>query len=310
LISGNLVLERRQPHNIGFFISVNIESLEDTVTDGIVNGIKQYLKDARNSIVNVSIYTVFGFCKILVKGEVESYFNIAPLANWIGTTFNPYAVHTETYLVHSPTLVVGDETIGEATLLALEGKDLFVQSIIPELYDRAYAKQKKVVRFLADEAHKHELTQRDRKLLRDYLLAFLEDDADEMVKVITFAFISLEGFLNKHHKNFISHISGKTADEVYKLAHLHEHIKRPSLKHKLQVCAVAIKEWDKVQATDLVGSWDDLPELRNGLVHGNVDPLNDWDSILRRLLPYLPRLRRLLALIDESVQTTSTGAYF
>jgi hypothetical protein len=311
LIAGNLVLTRRRPNNIGFFIAINIESMEDAITDGIINGIKEYLKDAKNSIVNVSIYAGFGFCKILVKGEVQSYFNIAPFANWIGTTFRPYAVHTETYLVHSPTQVLGDETIGSATLLALHGKDLFVQSIVPDLYDNTFPKQEQVVRFLVAEAHQFVFTHKDRKLLRDYLMAFLNDDGNEMAKVILLAFFGLESCLNKHHKRFISERTGKPAHEVYRLAHLSEEISRPSLKHKLQVCAYTIKETDPDGSLhDLTHNWDDLPHLRNDVMHGNVDPMNDWDTILRRLIPYLPRLRALLRLMEETVGVSCTGTYF
>jgi hypothetical protein len=206
---------------------------------------------------------------------------------------------------------LGDETIGSATLLALHGKDLFVQSIVPDIYDNAFAKQEQVVRFLVDEAQQYVFTEKDRKLLRDYLMAFLKDDGNEMAKTILLAFFGLESCLNKQHMKFISERTGRPAHEVYRSAHLLDEISRPSLKHKLQVCAFAIKETDQNgEFHDLTGNWDDLPHLRNDIMHGNVDPMTDWDVILRRLMSFLPRLRQLLKLIEDSAGATSGGTYF
>ncbi len=312
LSAGNLVLTRGRSHNIIFFITINIESVEDAISLGVINGIKRYLMDNPNTITNVSIYSGFGFCQILVKGEVVNYFNIAPLSSWIGTAYRHHGVHTETYLVHGSTHLIGDETIGDATLLALKGKDLFVQSIIPEIYDKTFKNQERVVRILVDQAHQYNFTNKDRKLLHDYLLAFLNDDESDMAKAILLAFFGLESCLNKHHKQFISKLTGKTALDVYKAAHLgQDQLERPSLKNALQVCALAIKEADvDKQYEELTGGWDDLPKLRNDVMHGKVDVLSDWDDILRRLVPYLPRLRVLLKLIEDTIAASCSGAYF
>ena len=315
LIDGKLVLTRRRTQNISFFTTINIEAITDALPAGVVNAIRQYLLDRPRVIENVSIYRGSGYCSILVKGEVGNYFNIAPLPNWIGSTYRDFRVHTETYLVHEASHILGDEVVGEATFDALQGRDLFVQAIIPELYNKIIGQLKRgaVERLLNEAALTLALTDKDKKVLHDYLLAYLNDDKTGMAKTMFTLFFELETYLRERHKEFVGRkTKGGTVGEMYDKIHTPEaERENPTLKTFLHLYSQTIKVTDEAnEFGDLVGGeWDNLAKLRNDIVHGNVDPLQNWDSLMKRLLPSLPRIRRLLLLIESVTGKAYNGDY-
>jgi hypothetical protein len=309
-IDGNLVITRRQTNNIGFFTSIYLDDENLPINEGVVEAINQYLED-NPGIINVSIYRGYGFCSVLIKGEVEGFFNIAPMPNHIGKAYKPFGAHTETYLFHRPSHVIGDKTIGAATFYALQGRDLFVQSIIPELYDQHSGKRQIVERLLLTEAHKLNLTQRDKRLLHDYILGFLNDDSTTLATTLFALFFTLEGYLRSHHKEFIGRKGVGSVNEIFERANIPEPDRtRPTLKNLLNVYATTIKISDPTgEYKELLASWDGLTDLRNDLMHAKVDIFTNWDKFITRLIPFLPRIRQLLALIETTTGKTYEGIY-
>jgi len=311
LVAGNLAFQRRKTESIRFFVAINVDFLDGELPLGIVNAIKHDLSTTPN-IKNVSIYRGIGFCQILVKGEVLDYFSIAPLPNWIGAAYHRHGAQTETYLVHGPSPTLGDESVGDATFFALRGRDLFVQSVIPELYDHPFEKRHDVERLLIDFVHAYVPGAKDKDLLHDYLFAYLTDDGSGMAKTLLIFFHDLESYMAKHHKEFIARISSKSPREMFQAAHLDdEAFNRPSLRQMFMVCALSMKTKEpSTQNDNLTKSWDDLGDLRNDIIHGRADHLKDWDVLLRRLVPQLARIREFLNKMVETTHISPIGDYF
>jgi len=309
LLDKGVVLTRPQASNINFFVAINLEEGSDALHDEVLALIKSEFLHNTTDIKNTSIYRGFGFCSILFKGQVENFFNIAQLPNWIGERFKAFGATTETYLVHGPTHVIGGEEIGQATFLALMGRDIFVQAIIPELYDSSSPKRSSVEDFLINEARKRQLTQKDKKLLHDYLVGYLADDPTQMAKTLFTFFYELESYLRDNHKEFIGRKTQQPVNELYKKANIEEGKKYPSLGDVLHLYSLAIKLTDQGEDELLTGDWEDLAKLRNEVMHGGVDILSDWNELLKRLLKYLPRVRQLLPLIEGITKKAYSGSY-
>ncbi|MDT7780368.1 MAG: hypothetical protein QOC99_2880, partial [Acidobacteriota bacterium] len=52
---------------------------------------------------------------------------------------------------------------------------------------------------------------------------------------------------------------------------------------------------------------EDLAVLRNDIAHAKVEILPNWDSLIKRLIPFLPRIRHLLQLIEAVTEKPYTG---
>jgi hypothetical protein len=308
LQEGNLIIERRRPPNIIFFTSIYLDDENLSINEGVVAAIKEYWKD-NPGIFEASVYRGFGFGSILIKGSVQSFFNIAPLTNHIGKLYKSFGAHTETYLCHGHQHVAGDESIGDATFFALQGRDLFVQGIIPDLYDTLSPHRQIVADFLSSEGRKLSWTQRDKKLIRDFMFGFLANDATQMVTPLFALFHKLEAYLKSNYKEFIGR-KGRKVSDIFAQAHLRsEDQDRPTLKNLFNVYAVTIKATVSQPDKSLTASWDPLAELRNDLIHANVDLLQDWQNVLKRLFPFLPRIRSLISVIEEETNHKYEGIY-
>ncbi len=310
LIEGNLVIRKKRSNNVRFFTSIYLDDENQPINVGVVAAIKQYLRDSPG-IRDVSIYRGYGFCSVLVKGEVDSFFNIAPMPNHIGDLYRPLGAHTETYLLHGASHVAGDESIGDATFFALQGRNLFVQSIIPELYDLQSPNRQAVERLLVSAAHRLTLTQQDKKLLHDYLLGFLAEDSTQMATVLFAIFHKLEGYLRANHKEFIGRKNVGTFDAICDRANIPPSTRdRPSLRDLLHVLTTTIKLVDTPEQYQQVSAnWDEFGQLRNDLVHAKVDVIANWDTLIKRLLQFLPKIRELLRSVEAITGKEYDGVY-
>jgi hypothetical protein len=302
-----LVLQRGPTGRISFFVCLKTHYGIDLRE--VVGAIEQYL-DGHPSIQQVSIYRGIGTdYSILVKGQVENYFNIAGLPNWIGS--QRFVAYTETFLAHGANHVIGDEMIGEGTFLALRGRHLFVQSIIPELYDLQSPKTVSVALFLIENVRNQTLCSGDKQLLRDYLLAYLEDRPTKMESVISSYTSHQERYLRENHEEFIGRKTGKPVKEIYVLTHIPENSwKHLTLYYLLQLYSFTINMADDSKDHEnLVGRWDDLPQIRNDIAHLRLEIESSWSALLARLIRYLSRLRQLHRLIEAVTGNRYNGPY-
>jgi hypothetical protein len=316
LIRGRLVVERKKlqaANNIKFFTAVNLEDDGRAARSDIIKGIERFIIN-RDVVQFASIYRGFGFCSILVKGQVNDYFEVSELPNWIGNEYSDFGISTETYLVHGPTHVAGNEDIGDSTFNAIEGRNLFIQSIIPELYDEPDSDIKwEIDRFLREvehnEPHAKDLSQEDKKILHDYFLGLLKDNYSLTAQTLFIFFYSLEGFLRERHKEFISELlkSGPAIGELYKEINFG---KAPgkflSLGDLLRIYKLAIERVKAPEYSLLLNEWQDLVVVRNRIAHGDVDFSKDWRDIMTTLVKQLDTIHRLVELIEKITNTIYT----
>lgn len=303
LTKANLVIPRpttdvKSSPTIRFFVGINFEK-QVLAFDTVVDMLK-HLQTQFPEIKFPSMYRGYGFCSLLLKGQVEPehYFNVAKLTTWISTTFKDHGTYTETYLAHDQYCLAGNEAIGEATLRGIGGKNLFVQSIIPEIYDPKYSPETvedfvlKVVKPLDKE-----LSKPDRRLIREYLLAHLERRPGHMRSVL-FGFVSdIESYLQEASRDFVGQALRRGFEDVAKEAGLREGSSdQRTLGNMLRVLQYAAK----LSGSNVdLGGLDSLGELRNDIVHGRADFAKDWDKLLERFLKVLPQTRRFLHLIEQ-----------
>ncbi|HEY6292317.1 MAG TPA: hypothetical protein VI455_12270 [Terriglobia bacterium] len=314
LLRDGLVIERQPVTAIRFYVGVSF-GRDESAIPGVVNRIQEALQEKTGRFTKIfqfSIYRGYGFASILIKGKVKAqdYFSVVELPTWIRTEFSHFDPSTETYLVSGDDKkVVGDERIGKTTLTKVGGKDLFVQSIVPELYyDRGYPKEREVEQFLRSLKSNwpdFELTPEDKQLLHDYLLAFLEpkQGAKEMAKVLYLFFAKLEYDLREGLYPFLNRkkLSFRELSESAKIKK--EKGEFLSLGDLVTLYTLAIRK-ENLQIP-LPGS--DLAKLRNEIAHGaSLMADRQWREILMRLLNELPGTRQLLT----TMQNITTGAAF
>ena len=310
LLDGNIVISRRRTNGIGFFTSVYLEDENKAINEGMVAAVKHFLL-SHPGLQRTSIYRGFGFCSVLIKSEAAGFFEIASLPNHIGKLYKQFGAHTETFLIHGPSHTAGDEALGEATFYALRGRDLFVLSVIPELYDLQSPRCDAVARLLISEGHQFRFTQKDKTLLRDYLLSYIEDDSTKMATTLFALFHKVEGYLKNTHREFIGRKGFRQVKEIYEKAHIPEsRWDALTLADLIHVYMTAIKLFDTTnEFKNLLGGWENFTNLRNDLMHAKVDVLANWDELLKRLMPYLPRLRELISLIEQATGKQYDGIY-
>jgi len=309
LIRAGLVVERPLVTAIRFYVGVSF-GRDEMAIPSVVSRIQEALQDRGGKFPRISqfsIYRGYGFASILIKGKVkaEDYFSVVELPTWIRSEFRDFDPSTETYLASSDDKkVVGDERIGKTTLRAVQGKDLYVQSIVPELYypDRHYPKKEEVEQFLRSLKSSRpglDLTTEDKALLHDYLLAFLEPNqgAKEMAKILYLFFAKLEYDLREGLYPFI-HSKSLTFKELAESAKIKkERGDFLGLGDLITLYTMAIRKEDS--QISLPGS--DLARLRNEIAHGaSLSADHQWRDVLTRLLNELPGTRRLLATMQSN----------
>jgi hypothetical protein len=303
LIEGQVVQVRaKQAENaINFFVAINLEAGTSAIYDDVVDALhNHWIRVAQ--IHNASIYRGYGFSQILFKGQVQDYLRIAEFTNGMIKQFKSVGMNTETFLLHGSSHIIGNEGIGEATFLGLKGVNLFVQSIIPELYTEDFPRRHLVERFVDEEAREKEFTKEDRKLIRDYLLGFLNDDATQMASTLYTFFAGLEKYLRLNHGKFIGLRTKKSTRDIYKAAGLESSKKHLALGDLLKVYSVAIEDADP-NDKELSGNWDDLANVRNQVAHGDEDFEKKWKEHLKVLFVQLPRLHKLTSTIEAELKT-------
>ncbi|MEK6322900.1 MAG: hypothetical protein AABN33_14585 [Acidobacteriota bacterium] len=305
LVDGKLIVEQNQSEGIQFFSLINLEVYSSGIEEELLVGISDYLEEA-SDLTNAAIYGGFGFCSILVDARVKEYASIARLPNWLGSRFKVYGLTTETYLALPQ--VIGDEAIGQATFLGLAGRDLLVSSIVPELYESNFSKRTAVERILRDEASKQPLTQKDKKLLHDYLIGYLEDDSTQMARTLFTFFFELEEYLRRNFADFVVHRAQGSVKELYEKGNVELSSKPLTLGDTLNLYSLAITDNGEGEESLNRDGWGELTAIRNGIVHG-VDILSRWSDTLRVLIESLPKVRHLLAIIEGVTGRTYAGSY-
>src|ERR1051326_6084358 len=284
---------------IKFFVAVKFANDNAGITHGTIRDIEEHIaQDSR--IQYVSIYRGYGFASILITGHVnvQDYFHIGDLPHWISERFKHFEASTETFLVMAKEQIAGDAAIGGATFKALTGKNLLVQSIIPELYEGTYSQAKKSVvdSFVLKNLSQIVLTDRDRTLLHDCLLGYINDDPAEMAKTLLIFLVGLGSYLRQAMGEYVGKYSEVGLGALMQQANIAKaDSKFLVLGDLLRLYGLSVPEEYQQVVKDL----QPLTEIRNGLAHEGTDVLENWEKHLERLVQILPAARRFVEFLQE-----------
>ncbi|MBA3805192.1 MAG: hypothetical protein H0X14_05710 [Acidobacteria bacterium] len=132
-----------------------------------------------------------------------------------------------------------------------------------------------------------------------------------MATILFALFHKVEGYLKNTYKEFIGRKGLGQVKDIYEKAHIPDSNRDAlTLVNLLHIYLTAIKLFDTAnEFKNLQGGWENFTNLRNDLMHAKVDVLANWDVLVKRLMPYLPRLRELISLIEETTGKQYDGIY-
>ena len=315
LTNADLLIERPKRGNlIRFFVPIRFSESTPGIISNVVRDLAAYLED-NTKIQFWSLYGGYGFCSLLVTASMSSddYEQIASIPNWIGEEFQDFGASTETYLAHGYKPMILEPRIAEATFREIAGKDLFVQTILPELYelpldDSVKEKVKDIELFLKDQVQRRPIGTQDRNLLHDALLAYLKGAPSEMVKTLLIFFIDVESYLRDNLLEFIGRALQKDPytyleergmpKEKGKFATLGDLL---TLYHSV-LNQIGNRELAHLDTSAFV--W-----VRNQIAHEGVNAVVQWRDIISKLVDNLGGVRDILAGVQDVTKRPFVGTY-
>jgi hypothetical protein len=293
-------------HRIKFFVPIRLSETAPGILSRVVRELKEHIGNSKFA----SLYGGYGFCPLLLSSSTEDrhFGSISSLPTWVSEHFSDFGASTETYLAGGNGRLLGEERILEGTFRGIRGHDLFVQSIIPELYELHEQKIEAIEPFVRTHIVAEPLSKQDRDLLHDLLLAILRDDAGNMSKTLFIFFSDLENHLRKTLEPFVRLYSSKPMSQLAEEAHIpKEKGKHIALGDMLTLHMLAIKHGPTAVPLPELRP-QQLASLRNAVAHGE-DPLEMWENSLQSLVRNLPGLRALLRIIEQTTSIELISEY-
>ena len=315
LIEGGLIVPREDTGKdlINFFVAISLEDSKPALNEQMVTVLAKLISSADSGLRNGSTYSGSGFSHFLVKAQGLKLDPIYKMTESIYKAFSGNNPKTETYLVYGSGHLAGSYMIGKATFRALEGKSIFVKSVIPELYGPGVPSQKKrtIEEFLLG-LQETDLTRGDKRFMREYLLGWLKDDSTEMAKVLFVMFSSLERYLRDNREGFVGRMASKVGvspKDIYEGAEMDPGKEHFALGDLLKIYSVTIKKSGETGSDDLSDVRTSLAKLRNRIAHGAIDIMSEWKPVLTEVASVLPRLRELILTIGMVTGEEYRGLY-
>jgi hypothetical protein len=301
LIDAGVVIQQEQTgaDPIRFFLAIRLSQEDHRIRDAVSRELLEHINKEMPTIKNVSIYQGNGFCHLLLKGEVgTNYFAIGELVQWILQSLSTFEASTETYVVAlANPLVETPDKISKATFHAIEGKDLLVEKILPELYGVHYHHKDQIERFFNSVSRQTVVDA--RRLVHDYLLGYLKGKNADVRGVLFTLFNELEEYLRNNHISFA--VSNRVeVTEVYKAIHFNENAKQITLAPLLDLYYYIINVRNLSKNLKELGQLRELSNLRNKPFHGDWDVKTEWDKSLAQILNSWSGLSELIRLVRKS----------
>jgi hypothetical protein len=317
LLSDRLLIEapvHEDLTSIRFFIGVEVNDHRLEVHRRIIQYIRDHLSEQK-IIQYWSLYHGMGNFSFLLKGQVQTidYFEVGKLGDDISREFKHLELKTETYLVHGAEHLYRDERIGRATFDAIEGVDLFVQTLVPQLYrqEQSRTERMKVERFLRQHAFGLHLSNADKKLIATYITGYVSKRESQMATAVYEWFAPLEMYLRDNYQRFINTICKQQvgvkeieAEARNKIAKgvIGSIVAKHTLRHFLEACVVAVVRCGgeaSFLASDL--NVQDFVSVRNDAAHFETRKfVTDWESALRIVLNNLPAIEALISAVEKA----------
>ncbi|MBL8237151.1 MAG: SIR2 family protein [Bryobacterales bacterium] len=305
-----LVVDRTAEHSedrINFFVSVNFIQPIDAVAQAFIKEkVRTHLQN-HPRLQNVSIDYGHGFAQIMIKAECQDYYVIADVPNWLSETFEDKGVVPETYLVKSRVEVFADDRIGAATFAAYEGRDRFLQALLPSFYpDDGSSNRVDVKKWVKQhEAALASLDESGKAMIGAFLTSVIDGELLLAGIELMRWFVVRENFLRQTHGEFAGR-RGKIVREMYGAAKIDQRRLDGkgtlTLVDILQVLSHTVRGSDDERA---VGSdWTGVSIARNAGGHGKEEDLQDWQGLLGKLVNEWPRLTYLVNLVEKETKRT------
>jgi hypothetical protein len=306
----NLAFERgvAGPPHIILFETIDFQDeLSTQVIRSISEGIRDFLIRNSNKYRRPALDRGHGFCQFLIKAEVEDFFCIAELPNWISDEFREYGVMTETFLSQQPTHMTGSSKIGPATFEILEGRDLFAQSLIPELYPKKGSHYDEAERFLKGSIEAKKLGAGGKNFLRNFILAVLNEKPSDMVTAFFQLFYDWEAYLRDAHSEFLGRM-GAAPGRIYKEVGIpvEKRYEEFTFVDVLQIYSRALR--DRSEGKLIGTDWQQLTTVRNQTAHARIDP-GHWQEPLKSVLQHWKRMHLLICLVERVTRRPFIGVY-
>ncbi len=307
LRKAGLIFDRASMHKktICFFISVNFgEKLDFSQRASVVREIADYLTSS-HKLTRVSIDRGYGIMQILIKAEVEDYYAIDTIPDWIANKFETYKAITETFLSKPPLHISGDGRIGRATFTELRGRDFLVAAILPEIYERA-RQNAEIEDYLAGNEQIKRLGPGAKRFVRDFLMAVLNKKVAEWASVLMKLFFEWEGYLRDNHRKYLGKLN-LNVNAAYEAAKIGS---KPwdefTLVDTLQVLYQGLKSTPR--AHKVSSHWSELTNARNAASH-NKKEVEDWRSMLNAVLEHWLRINVIICDIESVTGQKFDGSY-
>jgi len=196
----------------------------------------------------------------------------------------------------------------DSTFREIRGRDLFVQSIIPELYELYPGKISFVDRFLRTKVRSETLSKQDRDLLHNLILGVLRDNESAVIKTLLIFFTDLEGYLRKNLGRSVERYSSRPIRQLYEDAKIPKDTKHVSLGNLLTLYILAFRDSTAGDALPRIHP-EALAHLRNLAAHSAEELLRGWENLFETLVKDLPGVRYLIRVIERITGSGIISAY-
>lgn len=268
-------------------------------------------KDSESDILRSSLYMGYGFAWGLVKIEVspEKFFSIADFVFELSKKLFGFRVSLTTYINTKSNNYEYDD-IGEESLESAIGRNFPVAGIVPELYSRSLKVPKELRESIEKWVYSHvdtrKLNEEESDIIHRYLKGLILKDEDHVYEVLNYFFRKLEKFLRTSWPSFVkARVGKKKVPEILDKAGIPEEKRSKFFAlgelFAIYSKAIQMEPKDKSEKKMLVGVWNEIAKLRNKTIHGELEPLSDWQEILNLLINYFPKIQLLKEMIEKEL---------
>lgn len=308
LCKKNLIREIRPEESIKCFVAISYpETSTDAATERILDGVHRVLQEGfrKREIFRLSIYLGLGFSWAIVKMETRQFYDISQTTTKLWKELYAFGSHTHTHIVAGRNYVQNDD-ISEAAIRAVGGKDLVVNSFLPELYKQEVerSKSRRIEDLVRSKIIPIKLEPGERERIHDCLVAVIDNNQYRFVSALITTFGECEKYLRDNTHHFLNKVLQKRAiSEIFRKVGIDKDKKRKllALGDFLNIFAATIKKANIAKEEELHRGWQEAAKVRNSCVHGEINLDRDWESAIVVFSEFLSRYRKLHEIVSNVV---------
>ena len=299
---------------IKFFVTIRLQNyqLDDKIQHAQT---ATRFAESTGELTNIATYCGLGEeCTLLLKAQARDFFSISKIPIWVNESIP--GARTETYISLDKMHLLADDRIGMSTFNEIQGRDLMVQGLIPEVYEPKYQRKsfsersENIVAFIKSDLSEKSLTRAQRDFLRSYITSYLNDDDSRMIQFLFKLFIDIERYLRENIESFVGRKCQGKSKKAFEAAEGDDR-KRLSIGDMLKVYSKAVEISGENQEVNLKSGWQDFVNLRNSVAHGDLEfDSTNWSNPLKVILLRTWPTKQLLSLVARTTDVEFSGEYF